>query len=264
LFPHERRLKIQHILKEKGPTSVPDLSRLLSVAEVTIRRVLDVLDKQGIISKIYGGATLNEDEQEEPAATPSKADPLYEKRSQIASIAMHFIKDNSTLILGQGPLSLYISKLLHEKRNLTIISNDLDVMKELSSVTDTGRKLLLTGGEYISEKQELQGPVAIKAIADLHVDLSLIEIDGIDIDSGYYMESYEKVEISKQIFNSSTKSIAIIDSSKFSKRSFCHFDALDMFSVIITNEDAPDTIKAYCYSNNIKLYQSYDILEEYV
>ncbi|MDR1509072.1 MAG: DeoR/GlpR family DNA-binding transcription regulator [Synergistaceae bacterium] len=263
MFPYDRRSKIKKMLLKQKQVGLVSLSRQLGVSEITVRRDFDYLEKEGFLTKIYGGAMLNEEESAEANANFDEEDgELGEARAQIAKIAAHFVRDGNSVILGQGGASVYIARRFGGKQALTVVTNDINVSNELSPVREAGGKVILTGGEVGYDKNILSGPLAVKALEGMHVDISFIEIDGVDLESGYSVESYEKAEISNQIFRASDVSVAMFDSDKFFKSSFCRLAPLSQFAKIVTSGKVPDEFQRYCVSGNIKLYQAFDVLDE--
>jgi DeoR/GlpR family transcriptional regulator of sugar metabolism len=260
MFPYDRRNKIKKMLLKDKQVGIVLLSKQLGVSEITIRRDFDYLEKEGFLTKIYGGAILNEDGSD--VAVADDTDEMYQARSQIARIAVSFVRDGDAVILGQGAIGVYIARKLRGKQALTVATNDINVANELSLIREAGGRVILTGGEVGYDRNILSGPLAVKSYSEMHVDVSFVEIDGVDIVGGYSVDSYEKAEMTSWIIEASDSSVAVFDSTRFSKSSFCRLASLDSFPRVVTNEDVPGEFQQYYLSHRIKLFQAFDVLEE--
>ena len=143
MLPVERRKQILSTLKTDKRVYVGALSRAFSVSEETIRRDLERLEAEGIVSRAYGGAVLNEDEhQETPYDVRRRSDVSL--KTAIAKITASLIHDGEYIILDESSTSFFVAKELKEKKNLTVITNSMEIIREIASVQ--GWNVLCTGG----------------------------------------------------------------------------------------------------------------------
>ena len=139
----ERRNRILTILREERHVVVSELAKVFDVSEETIRRDLDKLEKEGHVVKTYGGAVISEgSEAELPYVIRKKAN--VEAKQKIADLAADLIMDGDTLILDASSTAVFIAQKIKSKKEITLITNSIEVLMELSDVT--GWKILSTGG----------------------------------------------------------------------------------------------------------------------
>ena len=153
----ERRNRILAKLKAEKHVVVSELAKLFSVSEGTIRRDLDRMEKDGLVVKSYGGAVLSESGTSELPFIVRKRSNVEEKLI-IAEIAASLVNDGDAIILDASSTAVFIAQKLKSKKNITLITNSVEVLMELSDVT--GWRILSTGGTLKEESCALVGPLA--------------------------------------------------------------------------------------------------------
>ena len=131
----ERRNIILEKLQEEKRVVVGELSAFFKVSEETIRRDLDKLEKEGIATKSYGGAVLNESNSIDMPFNVRKKENVVGKQ-KIAELIAAQIHDGDHIILDASTTAVFIAKALKEKSNLTVITNSIEIIIELSDVSD--------------------------------------------------------------------------------------------------------------------------------
>lgn len=129
----ERKNEILDKLRAEQRVLVSDLAAYYHVTEETIRRDLDKLEKEGYATKTYGGAILGNSTKTDLSYTIRNKTNV-EAKNQIAAIASRLIEDGDHLMLDDSSTSLYLAKKLKEKKNLTVITNSVELVVELSDV----------------------------------------------------------------------------------------------------------------------------------
>ena len=160
MFAQERKSKILDSLNKYGKVKVNDLSKLYEVSEVTIRRDLKELEEAELITRVHGGAILNDNTKFEPTFT-EKIDKFYEEKEAVGKLAATMIVDGDTIILDAGTTTLSIAKYITAK-NITILTNSVDVAFELAKKQNV--EVIVTGGTLRWETRALVGTVADNTI----------------------------------------------------------------------------------------------------
>ncbi len=147
----ERRAQILQLLKSSPKILVSSLSQMFNISEVTIRKDLEELENRNLLIRVRGGAIrlpkLNI--AEEQATTEKKRFHYREKRS-IGRMAATLIQENETIILDSGSTTMEIAKNLHSFKQLTIITNAIDIAIELSKYKRLNIDKHLYVNDYIS------------------------------------------------------------------------------------------------------------------
>ena len=228
----ERRNMILEILKKEGRVVVSNLSAMFMVTEETIRRDLEKLEKEGIAKKTYGGAIIVENSNVDLPYVVRK-ELNVEGKEYIAEVISTMIEDGDHIMLDASSTAVNIAKHLKNKKNLTIITNSIEILLELSDVT--GWKVLSTGGSLREGSLSLVGYQAEKMISTYHVDKTIISCKGVDIEKGITDSNEMDAHIKKLMLVSTNKKILAIDHSKFDKISFTKIGDLSDIDVIVTD-----------------------------
>lgn len=254
MFAIERLNKIKEILFKKKRVDVFELSELFSVTEVTIRRDLDKLEQEGFLIKTYGGAVLNEDlVQKTPALDPE--DNTIEEKRMIGKIAAQMVENGEAIYLSPGTTSLEIARNIKDKK-VTIVTNDLLIGYELRD--SIGIKVIVTGGDLIQSTSTLVGGFALQALNGIFINKAFIGVKGVNLDSGYTVDSYEEVMVIQGVKKISSEIITVADYTKFNRTAFARLGDLTMAKKVITNKQVPSEFKKYFFEHAIKLYTTFE------
>lgn len=259
MFGAQRLQKMRELILEQEVVDIPSLSEKLKVSEVTIRRDLDKLEKEGYIIKTYGGAILNKDYKfSKPAVEISGTFLQYNEETKlITKIALEMIKGDEAIYLGGGPISRNIARNLNGIKKLLVVTNDIFVGAELCNKPDI--KVTITGGDLIPSTGVMVGPRVLSTLGEIYLNKAFIDVHGVDLKFGYSMETYDEVVIIKEILNISKQAIALADHRKFENISYAKLGDLTLFNKVISNKEVPENYKRYYYDNYIKLYTTYDV-----
>jgi DeoR/GlpR family transcriptional regulator of sugar metabolism len=234
----DRRTKIIEIVQESGSRSVTDLVDLFGVSEMTIRRDLRDLDREGQLRRVHGGAVSNLGRSYEPPYAVRSTRNDVKKRA-IGALAAGLVQDGDSLALDVGTTTLEIAQALQGKRNLTIITASLPVANEivsnLSLTSDV--RLILTGGIVRSDELSMIGDIAARSYCDFHVDKAFIGVGGISLEDGLTEYNLEDAMVKKPLLRNAQQRIVVADSSKFGRTTFTSIAPLDMVHTIITDSD---------------------------
>lgn len=254
MFADQRINIIKQILLDKKQIEVNSLTSLLKVSNVTVRKDLDALEKEGFLRKVHGGAILVEDIPAETAPEESFDTQEHEK---IASIAITLIEDGDNFYLGPGATCLALAKKLNQKKNITVITNNASALPYLDCSTIN---LLFIGGDVISYNNQMftHGKKALSYLDDIFVNKAFISSDCIDLDAGVTINHSYSLEIYKKILGCSRQIILLATNNTFDKTALQVLCPINDISVIVTDSDPSDRYKQYLFQNNIKLLTFFD------
>lgn len=234
----ERRNQIIEKLQEDKRVVVSDLSRQFGVSEETIRRDLEILDKEGIATKSYGGAVFNENNNIDMPFNVRKKKNVSGKQ-KIAEIVANMIDDGDHIILDASTTAVYIAKAIKNKEHLTVITNSIEIMIELSDVSDWN--IISSGGSLKEGYLALVGPQAVESLSVFNVEKAFMSCKGLSADRGI-TEGNEQFAQTKQVMmHSAQKKILTADSSKFDRVAFSKVCDIKDIDTIITDEKPSST-----------------------
>lgn len=232
----ERRNEILMKLQAERRVVVSELSQLYDVSEETIRRDLEKLVNEGVAIKSYGGAVINENVNLEVPFNIRKNYNVIGKQKIAEQIAA-MVKDGESLMLDASSTAVYIAKALKEKKNLTVITNSIEIIVELMDMPEW--KVLSTGGLSREGSFALVGPQTDKMLKSYHVDKAVISCKGFDLESGITDSDELHANNKITMLGAAGKKILAVDKSKFDKTAFTAIGALDDITTVVTDEE-PD------------------------
>ena len=232
MLPNQRREKILELIREDGHAKVMDLSRIFKVTEVTIRQDLERIEKEGLIVREHGGAYLKDIDSNVRNFSLQNQENLAEKMA-IAQKAVDFITDGDTIILDSGSTTTEIAKLLSGYRNLTVITNALNIALILGA--QMGITVIVTGGEFKAPTLSLTGQKAADFFQSLHVDKLFLATAGIDLKSGLTYPGISDICVKRAMIESANETFLVADSTKIGKSSFASLGALSLINYLITD-----------------------------
>jgi len=247
----ERRNSILAILQKESRVVVGELSKTFHVTEETIRRDLEKLEKEGFAKKAYGGAIINESSIVDLPHTVRKKANITSKQD-IAEVIGNLIQDGDHLMLDASSTAVCIAKHLKNKKNLTLITNSIEILLELSDVV--GWKVLSTGGAMKEGALSLVGYQAEEMIQSFHVDKAIISCKAVDIEKGITDSNEMEAHIKKLMLDSANVKILAVDHSKIDKISFTKIGNLSDINILVTDTQLDDKWKSVLETSNIENY----------
>lgn len=250
MLPVQRREKILEMIKEDGHAKVLQLSKIFKVTEVTIRQDLEKLEADGFVVREHGGAYLKDVGIHAKNILLQNQENLEEK-SAIAQKAIEFINDGDTIILDSGSTTTEIAKLISGFKNLTVITNSLNIALILGA--DPEINLVVTGGEFKAPTLSLTGQKAADFFGNLHVDKLFLATAGITLKSGLTYPSISDICVKRAMIESANIVYLVADSTKIGKSSFASLGALSLIDYLITDSKINEDYVAMLKRHDIKL-----------
>jgi len=243
MLAQERHQIILELLRRDNVVKVVELAKLFNVSIETIRRDLDFLEKEALLKKVYGGAVSIKKLGIEPSYTTREVANLEEKKA-IGRKCSELIEDGDTIILDLGTTTLEVAKNLIHKKDLTIITNSLNIAMELVKVQDF--RVFLAGGLLRSVELTCSGFLTQEFINNFNVDKTIIGVGGITLENGITDYHVDEAQARKAMIQRGNKVIAVADYSKFGVKAFCNICTLDEVDVLITDWKVDErTLKKY-------------------
>ncbi|MGW5333289.1 DeoR/GlpR family DNA-binding transcription regulator [Streptomyces bauhiniae] len=244
LLAEQRRALIVDEVRRRGGVRVNELTRQLGVSDMTVRRDLDALARQGVLEKVHGGAV--------PVVEASTHEPGFEAKSgleptakeEIARAAARLVAPGSAIALSGGTTTYTLARQLLEVPDLTVVTNSVRVADVFHTAQRTsGRRpgaatVVLTGGVR-TPSDSLVGPVADRAIAALHFDLLFLGVHGISAEAGLSTPNLAEAETNRQLVRSARRVVVVADHTKWGTVGLSSFAALDDVDTLVTDGGLP-------------------------
>lgn len=228
----ERRNAILEKLQAERRVVVSELSQLYKVSEETIRRDLEKLENDGFAIKSYGGAVINENANVDlPFNIRKKRNVISKQR--IAELISSRIKDGTSIMLDASSTAVYIAKALKERKNLTLITNSIEILIEMFDAPNI--TVLSTGGAMREGSFALVGPQTDKMLNSYHVDMTIVSAKGFDLEAGLTDSDELHANNKKTMLHAGREKILAVDSSKFGKTAFTEIGMLEDITTVVTD-----------------------------
>ncbi len=250
MLPNQRREKIFEMLKEDGSAKVTELARIFKVTEVTIRQDLEKLETEGLIIKEHGGAFLKNVADQVRSVSLVHQENM-DKKEVIARKCLDFIENGDTIILDSGSTTTEIAKKLKGLKNLTVITNALNIALILG--TEPNIEVIMTGGEFKPPTLSLTGQKAADFFKGLNVQKLFLATAGISLKSGLTYPSISDLVVKKAMIEAAETTYLVADSTKIGKSALASLGALSLIDYIITDNGIEEKNKQVFKDNDIEL-----------
>jgi len=237
-------------LEKNGTIDVNTIAAKCNVSPITARRDLEELANRGYLLRTHGGAVRDESVTH-LFSFARRLDNKNEKKQQIGKFAAQFINDNDTIFLDCGTTVFMLCRFIRKKKNLKVISNSISVVSELAKYPDI--KLILIGGDILTERRATYGPTAWQQIHQYHTDKAFIGTDGLSLKNG--LTSYDEYEaqIVLAMAEASDTTYLLCDSSKIEKNSVYKYASITLPDHIITDDEVTKELIQKYDEQNIHL-----------
>lgn len=233
----ERQSKIIKLVNTYQKIEVSRLASLLDVSQVTIRKDLDHLESEGLLSREHGYALIKSAND-----INTRMSLNYDKKLAIANMAVEMINSGETVMLESGSTcTILAEQLARAKKDITIITNSAYIAIRIRELPI--RKVILLGGEYQKDYQGMVGPLVRKCAKEFYVDKFFVGTDGFIPDAGFTCDDLMRVETMQDMAASANRMIILADSSKFAQQGVVIQTTFDEIDTVITDSEiAPDSI----------------------
>jgi DeoR/GlpR family transcriptional regulator of sugar metabolism len=250
----ERQNRILDEVLRRGAVRVSELSDLLDVSDMTIRRDLDALASQGQLDKVHGGATTKRSPStDEPGFEAKRVRQISEKEA-IAATAATLVAPGSAVGLSAGTTTWTLALQLAAIPDLTVVTNSTQVADVLVSAGRTftsGRgyghtNVILTGGVR-TPSDALVGPIAVASLESLHLDLVFLGVHGMDPRAGYTTPNVMEADTDRALVAAGRRLVVVADHTKWATVGISTIVPLERADVVVTDNqlsvDAQATLR---------------------
>jgi DeoR family transcriptional regulator, fructose operon transcriptional repressor len=245
-----RKLFIRDHLSQNGVVQVRELATALNVSEMTIRRDLSDLEKEGILKRTHGGAVQEVSRSFEPSFGLRQTIHQSEKQ-KIAEMAARQVEESDTIAIDSGTTAIELAKLLLNFRNLTIVTPSLHVA--VLFLDHPSIEPILSGGRVRKSEGSLVGEITWTTFSNLFFDKFFMSTGCLSEPAGFTEYNTDDAAIKKMIISHSKKTIALIDSSKFGRTAFSQVCPCKDVDVLVTEKEPDQNLKKALLKSGVKI-----------
>lgn len=237
LFAEERQAQILKLLKEEHKVFVPMLCETFGVSPVTIRNDLNAMQERGLLKRTHGGAVLkNKTGYEENVE--EKLTKNYTQKEKIAEAAAKYVEDGDIIALDTGTTMLAFAKKLTNKKNITIITNDINIAALFDSKEDI--TIIMLGGVLRKKHGCTLGAMTLNGLNGLRVDKCFLATNGLTAEFGLSTPDLNHAEVKKKLAETGEQTIVLCDSEKIGHNVFVKIVDVSKIDVLITDSGADE------------------------
>lgn len=246
LTPKRHNL-INEVIQKKQVVTIQELVDLTDASESTIRRDLSELEKQQVLVRIHGGATLKQSKSQE-LSYPEKSKQHIDAKKRIAHYAAGLIEEDDCVYLDAGTTTYEMIPFLVD-RNITVVTNGLTHVELLSQLNIT---TYLLGGFVKNTTRALIGQGAQASLLQYRLDKCFLGVNGIHSDYAYTTPDPEEAVLKKIALKLAQDGYVLADDSKLNQVSFAKIDDLQAATIII-NKPTETSLDLFEKKTNVKV-----------
>lgn len=236
----ERQRAIADAVMRHGSLRIEEIADQFKISVMTAHRDLDELQARGLLRKSRGSATALASTLVESSVVYRQAQRVDVKRS-LAAAALRFVESGQSVLLDDSTTVHQILPLLVDVAPLTVITNSLIAINEVTTMDDIS--LIGLGGEYHPWCASFMGRMTNQAIGRLRSDLLLMSAAAI-IDGCVYFQALETVDTKRAMLDSAATRVLLVDHTKFAARALHALGGLDEFDHVVVDHDTPAAMVA--------------------
>jgi DeoR family transcriptional regulator, glycerol-3-phosphate regulon repressor len=247
---NQRQQEILTLVHQQGFVSIETLSQTFNVTSQTIRRDINDLCDQQLLTRYHGGAGLSSSVENVEYATRQVMN-LDEKRSIAEMVAEH-IPDRASIFINLGTTTEEVAKALRNHSGLKIITNNLNVATILRNTP--GFEIIIAGGVVRQRDGGITGEATIDFIHQFKVDYGIIGISSIDTDGTLLDFDYHEVRVTQAIIDNSRQVFLVADHSKFDRPAMVRLGNIEQTDAFFTDHKPPEHIVTLLEEKNVALH----------
>jgi len=237
----QRRSAILEQLERDQTIKVADLSKQFGVSQVSVRRDLEILERQGLLQRVHGGAvtTLNASLAQPPYL--ARARLHVKEKERIGRACAKMIRAGEHLILDSGSTALQVARSipadLLNSGDLTVITASLPIVQTLGRWK--GVQVIMLGGIYVPEHEVVVGPHAIETLRTLHADKLFLGTDDLTFSHGATTANVLEAEVNRAMAQAASQIIVAADNSKVGVIGLTTILPFSKIDTLVTDTEAP-------------------------
>jgi DeoR/GlpR family transcriptional regulator of sugar metabolism len=254
MLKEERQQSILDVIQKQKRVTVPELSSMFGISEVTVRRDLHDLAVSGRLQRTHRGAVEAAPALPEPPVIQRMAHAT-EWKQRIAKAAARLIAEGDSIFLGSGSSTTMLAReLAAHPRRLTVVTNALNIAVELASADDV-ITVVVTGGVLRASELSVLGHIAEQALAEVRFDKVVMGAQALSIEAGWSTDHMPEVSTTRRIIDMAPQLIILADHTKLDRRAAAYIAPITRITTLVTDTDAAPLFVAQAMGVGVHLIQ---------
>src|ERR1700733_4956108 len=255
---YQRWTSLLDLLPGDGQLTVTEAAQALGVSQATIRRDMDQLARQQLVTRTRGGVTAGNVSYDLPLRY--KTARHAPEKQRIGRAAAALIAAGSAVALNGGTTTSEVARALATRPDLqdgtgapavTVVTNAMNIANELAVRQHI--KIVVTGGVARTQSYELIGPFATLVLEQLALDWAILGVDALDPVAGATAHHEGEASINRLMATRAARVMIVADASKLGQRAFARVCAADEIDVIVTDQDADPALQTAFTERGIRV-----------
>ena len=248
--PSKRQKAILDMVSERGFVATESMVSEFDVTPQTIRRDLNELNANGLLTRFHGGAGQPHSIENRPYKDRLKSG--VDAKRKIAQLTASLVPNGASLFLNVGTTTEFVAQALLSHENLHVVTNNINVAQILAH--NNSFKIMIAGGEVRNNDGGIIGTSSVDFVNDFRLDIGIVGIGGID-DTGVLLDyDHEEVKTARTILRNSRKTILVADKHKFGNPAMNRMAHLEDLDVLVTDEEPSEDYLNICKRAGLKVY----------
>jgi DeoR/GlpR family transcriptional regulator of sugar metabolism len=230
---HERRQSLSELLRKQPGLRVPELAKALGISEGTVRNDLNALEKQGRLTRVHGGAVLNEQSQFPSSSFNTRYHNEAAAKMSIARQAATLVDDGDSVFLDASTTVYYLARQLAERHRLRVVTNGIDVARLIAE--NPTNMVILLGGTVGSDGSSVTGLLSEQALEELRMQKAFMSCSGFSVERGMTEVHLAGAHLKRKAIASAREAFALVDATKIGKEDLTPFASLEQITHLYTD-----------------------------
>ena len=236
MLAQQRQAVILEQIRLMGGVRVSELTDVLGVSDMTVRRDLETLASRGMLEKVHGGATAIPQHSTDEPGFEAKSSLKQPEKEGIAGRAAAMVRPGTAIAISAGTTTWALARLLGDVPQLTVVTNSIPVAEILYRIGRPDQTVVLTGGMR-TPSNALVGPVAVNALRHLHVDLLFMGVHGMDLRRGFTTPNLMEADTNRALMEAARKVVVVADHTQWGVVGLSSIAALTEADILITDDE---------------------------
>ncbi|NBD25382.1 DeoR/GlpR family DNA-binding transcription regulator [Paenibacillus glycinis] len=258
MLPLQRKQAVLGFLEERGAATMKELSDRFGVSEMTVRRDVSELEKEGRVQRSHGGVVYRDSaglaNGEEPDLASKHASNRGVKERLAAYAAERFVREGDVIVLENGTTVSRMAELLGAFSRLTLLTNGMDTLAAFRRSVTEERTVICCGGMLREVSGTFVGPVAEEFFGRYHADTLFLSALGYSPEAGFSDPNLLDTQVKKAMIRSAGKVVMLLDSSKIGKRFLSTVAQLTDIHAFITDAGIAEADAAFIRASGTELH----------
>lgn len=250
MLTEERRNKIIQMLQEENVLQVTELSELFDVSLATIRRDLTVLEGDGYLRRVYGGAFSLRKPIASGDAFKIRSQEKQHEKAAIGRLAASLVEPGDTVLLDVGTTTLEVARAMKHRENITVLTNSLPVLNEL---VDSSLSVYSLSGRMRKSEFSFVGSLVSNTVNSFHISKVFVGCGGYSLEYGLTEHIYDSAQNRNYFIEQSDEAILVADSRKFGNNAAVLVENSNMVKTIVTDSHLSEEWQRKIRAKGIRL-----------